>query len=432
MDTLPRELLDVVLEQLAAYSFPESARFSVLDDASRQGILTARLVGRCFRDSKTLNELFVAVLEETPFTWYRNQMPTLVEVSRSKMASRMTTLSLCGMNLQPWQHDASSDLQSDRPVIAPLPKDLSTVLRRFVHVKHLRYYPISPKCFHKIWPGGVCGLDDGPAPKWGYPPDDVGVHSWLCRQQEPTWICGNTMTDVVEAGLALDSVTFPLFGNRSSYCGVEVAAAYFPPALKRLTISLTDRFHDVALFEPWLRTLESLTFLEIAISRNPESLRPWNSFASCRRLTDTNAPSANYQLSRLEEFRLMSDNQNCFSESDLLVGLDLFPNLRKLGLAHILIKSQLNNAASWNSFVKRLIPRGLERLWLLDPRDVWTDGIQGEPGHYVMEKYWGDDSFRAAAHDVRLVDTKSLWVENQEPPKRRNFDYPGFAIFHQG
>lgn len=127
----------------------------------------------------------------------------------------------------------------------------------------------------------------------------------------------------------------------------------------------------------------------------------------------------------------MSDNQNCFSESDLLVGLSLFPNLRKLGLAHVLIKSQSNNAASWDSFVRRLIPRGLERLWLIDPRNLWTNTPMGQAGYYMMSKYWGQDSFRAAAREVRLVDTESLWVENAEPPKRRDFDYPGFAMFEQ-
>lgn len=47
-------------------AFPYSARFAVLDDALRQAVLAARQVARCFRDSRTLESLFVAVLEETP------------------------------------------------------------------------------------------------------------------------------------------------------------------------------------------------------------------------------------------------------------------------------------------------------------------------------------------------------------------------------
>ena len=237
------------------------------------------------------------------------------------------------------------------------------------------------------------------------------------------------MLDVGDAGLVLDSVSFPLFGNRASYCGIRVPVV--PRALKRLSISLTDRFHDGPIFESWLVTLKHLTFLEIAVSRSPESLGPWDSFASCRQLADTDKVTANDQLLRLEEFRLMSDNQNCFSERDLLLGLEMFPNLRKLGLAHILIKTQNNNAASWASFVKRLVPRALERLWLLDPRNLWTNEYTGQAEQYVMSKYWGDDSFRAAAQEVRLIDTESLWVQDKEPPKRRDFDYPGFAIFEQ-
>ncbi|KAF9693198.1 hypothetical protein EKO04_008732 [Ascochyta lentis] len=437
MDSLPQELLDAILEQLAAYNFPSSARFSVLDDVSRQAILDARLVRRCFRYSSTLTNLFIAVMEETPFLWHGNQMPRLLELAKSEYAGRIRTLSLSSTNLKPWQHNSfvSAADQSTRPRprvrAALVPKDLTTALRHFVHVKHLRYYPISPRCFQEAWPGNKSRFNIRPTLRYGYPQDNRNVLSWLHRQQEPTWIHGNALSDLLKAGLALESLTFPLFGNRASYCGVQITAAHFPPTLKRLSISLTDRFHDVAIFEPWLSALKNLTFLEVAISRSPESLGPWNSFANCRRLTNTDTPTANDQLFRLEEFRLMSDNQNCFSEHDLLSGLNLFPNLRKLGFAHILIKSQMNNAVSWNSFVKRIIPRSLQQLWLLDPRDLWTDGHMGGLGHYLMRKYRGDESFRAAAQESRLIDTESLWAQDRIPAKMRDFDYPGFAIFEQ-
>ncbi|KAJ8109900.1 hypothetical protein OPT61_g7113 [Boeremia exigua] len=418
MDTLPRELLDAVLHWLADYDFPDSARFPVLDDASRQSILNARLVGRCFCYSKTLSDLFIAVLEETPFMWVREQTPNLLEVSRSKLAGQMKTLSLCGMN------NPSAPSRWATP-------NITRVLRRFVSVRHLRYYPISPKCFRTSWPGRKFKSDVGPARQWGYPPDNDVIHSWLSQQEEPEWICGMVMNNIINGGLALESVTFPLFGNRASYCGIQVATAHFPSALKRLTVSLTDRYHDIALFEPWLVGLRNLTFLEVAISRNPDSLRPWSSFASCRRLVVMMARTAREQLPRLEELRLMADNQICFSEHDLLTGLDMFPNLRKLGLAHILIKSQLNNATSWESFIKQLIPRHLERLWLLDPRNLWTGGHMGHAGSYRTVKYKADDSFRAVANQVRLIDTNSIWAEGSEPPKRRDFDYPGFVLFEQ-
>jgi hypothetical protein len=198
---------------------------------------------------------------------------------------------------------------------------------------------------------------------------------------------------------------------------------YLPAALKCLTISLTTRFEDIPLFEPWLRHLRNLTFLDVAVCRNPLTLTPWGPFRSCQQLTDVMAPTSRDQMPRLEESRLMSDNQTCFNERDILLALALFPKVQKLGLAHILIKSQLNNAISWESFSRRLAPEASHQLWLLDPRNLWFKGT-GRDGHYAMEKYRIDDCLRAAARDVRLMDTNSLWVQDSEPPERRDFDYP--------
>lgn len=430
MDTLPRELLDAVLSHLAVYDFPLGARFSVLDRVSRRAILTARLASRSFYESRSLKDLLVAVLEETPFQWYGNQMPGLVEVSRSKIAIQMTTLSLCGMNSNPWDHDSNVTLGFGRSVIVASRTDLTSVFRRFARVRHLRYYTISPECLRERFHGQKSIYDVGPKPQWGYPADDEDIHSWLFQQQDPSWICSHTMDNIAEAGLPLNSVTFPLFGNRASYCAIQVTNAFFPVALKRLTISLTQRFENVSLFEPWLRSLRSLHFLEIAVSKHPLGLSPMGSFASCRQLTDVEAPTSRDQLPRLEEFRLMSDNQNCFTERDLLLALALFPNLRKLGFAHILIKSQLNNASSWESFVKQLSSKVLDRLWLLEPRNLWIKG-EDQAEHFEMDKFTPGASFWAAACDVRLMDANSLWSKGSEPPKRRDFDYPGFAIFEE-
>jgi hypothetical protein len=85
---------------------------------------------------------------------------------------------------------------------------------------------------------------------------------------------------------------------------------------------LTERRNDNALFESWLKGIRNLTSPEIAVSRNPDSLAPWNSFT-----------------------------------------------FDKVG------------------------------------------------------------DFKAVAHEVQLIDRGSLWVEKQEPSKRRDFDYPGFASF---
>jgi hypothetical protein len=104
------------------------------------------------------------------------------------------------------------------------------------------------------------------------------------------------MVDVSKAELALESVTFPLFGNRASYYGIQLSSTYLRPTLRHLSSSLTERFRDMAVFEPWLKILKSLTFLG-------------------------------------------------------------------------------------DSHLKRLIPKRLEQLCLLDPRHLWIDGYTGRAGH---------------------------------------------------
>jgi hypothetical protein len=55
----------------------------------------------------------------------------------------------------------------------------------------------------------------------------------------------------------------------------------------------------------------------------------------------------------------------------------------------------------------------------------------GQAGHFLMQRYCGDDSFKAAAQEVRLIDIGPLWEQGLIPPKRKDFDYPGFTIFEQ-
>jgi len=334
------------------------------------------------------------------------------------------------MNFSPWDYDKNVVLEFGHLVIPAFRTDLTNVFRRFTCVKHLRYYPMSPTCFREAFWVHKSVHDVGPGSHSGYPPDNESSHSWVFQQHDPSWICNDTMDSVEKACMPLESISIPLFGNRAAYCAIQVTAAYFPAVLKRLTISLTRRFEDIPLFEPWLRNSRNLTFLEVAVCRNPLNLTSWGPFASCQQLTRVEAPTSRDQMPRLEEFRLMSDNQTCFNEGDIILALALFPKLQKLGLAHMLIKSQLNNASSWKSFLRRLAPKALHRLWLLDPRNLWLKGT-GQDGHYVMEEYKIDDSFRAAAREVRLTDTNSLWTQDSEPPKRRDFDYPGFTIFEQ-
>jgi hypothetical protein len=129
------------------------------------------------------------------------------------------------------------------------------------------------------------------------------------------------------------------------------------------------------------------------------------------------------RLLKVKEFRLMADNQYCFAEKDILLALGFFSNLKKLGLAHILL-----GVGRWESLLGRLWPWTLERLWLMDPRHIDMDVVSGK---YLMTKYEGDESMEGAADDVRLIDTGSLWTATDEPPRTMDFEYPGFAIFER-
>lgn len=134
METLSRELFDLVLERLAVYDFPFSARVAVLDDASRQAMLMARQMARCFSNSKAVKNLFVTVLEETLFRWYGDQMSRLVEISRSSWAAQLSTLSLRGMKFDASDYGKKTVLESGQSLTMPARTDLARVLRRFARL----------------------------------------------------------------------------------------------------------------------------------------------------------------------------------------------------------------------------------------------------------------------------------------------------------
>jgi hypothetical protein len=82
---------------------------------------------------------------------------------------------------------------------------------------------------------------------------------------------------------------------------------------------------------------------------------------------------------RVQEFRLMANDQYCFAEDDILMALTMFPKLKKLGLAHMLLVE-----GRWESLMVRVGPWDLERLGLMDPRHV---SLNVASGKYSMDKY---------------------------------------------
>lgn len=155
-----------VLGHRAVKDFPFSARFAVLDKATRQAIRTTRQVARCFRDSKIVGDLFVTVLEETPFRSYGNQKPRLVEVSRSKHVGRMLTLSPCVMNFDPWDYDRNLELKFGHSMVLSARTDLTNVFRRLALVKRPRYYTMSLNILREVFWGHKSEYDVGPEPQF--------------------------------------------------------------------------------------------------------------------------------------------------------------------------------------------------------------------------------------------------------------------------
>ncbi|KAF2127600.1 hypothetical protein P153DRAFT_387342 [Dothidotthia symphoricarpi CBS 119687] len=446
MNALPQELIDVVFASLLEYDFPITSRFAILSTTSRSTILSARQVQRRFFSSKTLQALFVSVLEDTPFVWYAHRIPKLEEISRSAYAERMKTLSICGMDF-----DLAGNIVSipgkgaqvwrdrfDKDSGCCLAKYFGEILQRFPQLRHLRYYPMSPKCVDGSWADRTVSVapravsmtrsaDFEPSIS-GYPPLVEAERTWRDAHAENGWLFNNVLHGASESGLPIESLTIPLFGNRAFYFAIPDEIWSFSKTITRLSLTLTS-YGAARPLPRWLHVMTNLEFLEIALSRTPNDIWERSPFYHNHPLLpgdNVRADNIKLRLPKVREFRLMSDNQRSFSEHQLLLTLILFPNLRRLGFAHILISE-----GSWSGLLSQIESINLERLWLLDPRHIYTDGFGGPAGDFLMLKYEEDQYLRSAAQEVHLIDSESLWTADEPPPKTRDFEYPGFAIFEQ-
>lgn len=61
-----------------------------------------------------------------------------------------------------------------------------------------------------------------------------------------------------------------------------------------------------------------------------------------------------------------------------------------------------------------------------------TTGCSVDDGvSYHIMKYADDEHLFPAPQDARLIDTNNLFTEHGRPEKRRDFYYPGFAVFEE-
>jgi hypothetical protein len=102
MHNIPLEILESILNNLLEYTHQNNERFSTLTPTSKRSILSARAVWGAYRTYYPLRQLFVRVLEETPFVVSgpldeRGWISGLDALSLSEYARDLTTLSFCPM-----------------------------------------------------------------------------------------------------------------------------------------------------------------------------------------------------------------------------------------------------------------------------------------------------------------------------------------------
>lgn len=233
------------------------------------------------------------------------------------------------------------------------------------------------------------------------------------------WVCQRILEGITRSRVWLDSFEMPLLGNQARYCGVP-EPTYFRSTLTRLSLSL-NRFWCSCAIHDYLRYMEHLKSLEISI-------------VNFRGTTFHQVHLVEYldevfQHPKLEEFYLMSDNQNSFLGPDISQLLGCFPNIESVGFAHIMLSN-----GTWSRLIQDLAPLKLETLWLLSPRDItilnhgagpWQDAA------WPAVEYTEDQYLKDAAAEVRLVHTESLTDAKGMLALSYDFEYPGFAMFER-
>ncbi|KAF2639567.1 hypothetical protein P280DRAFT_518977 [Massarina eburnea CBS 473.64] len=416
MDTLPQELVDEIFEHLVEHEHPITERFSTITKSSKQTIFAARRVCRGFRDSKTLKNHFITLLEQTPLTRFGWGFPVLEAISLSSYAPLLRMLSISGVTYRPkpmdgrlWNMDFQNYLQK--------------LLEAFTSVQHLRFYPVTPvtlqpqtcpnpAIFPRDIPPIYLDFSRGPG------------HEIYVTKGDPESGDHGVLKFVIlafkHAGIELETLETPLFGNRACYCAVDPLPVLSVQSLRRLKFNVSEDTHTHNHL-PWIFTLRNLEVLEIALSHGPGV-----EFGNTQQLL---IDKETRTMPRMKDFRLIGDNWHMFNESDILDTLSVFPNLENLGLAYIMLHHGV-----WWSLLRQIKPRQLKRLWLLDPGYASVAGDQ-----VLMLKYNGDGKaiqrdwdLSTMAQDVRLIHTDAVYEPFGIHRPRYDFQYPGFEVFEEG
>lgn len=408
MDIIPKEILENILERLPEYESQVTARFPLLSPISKGAILASRLVCRPFKDSKALQDLFVGLLEESPFFRVGYHMPEVEAISRSEYAERMTTLSLCSMTKPDSKTSKWTQFWDHKFV-----DELASVLAQFPKIKHLRYYPILQECIKNPMSHSIT-TDLQHLEGLGY----SGVANGEFHTNLPRFLCA-----FEQAEIAFETLVMPLFGNQSPLCAIEPAIPAFPTSLTRLAINANTWWAH-----PWNLKLPNLEFLEVALSQptkaRSDSVEDFNiGWIVSRGLMGSELRRIPQGfLPRLVEFRVMADPTFCFSENQIMDALSAFPSLRRLGFAHMQLK-----VGRWPSLLTKLQTLSLDILWMLNLGHHFCS-----PGHPVLrdyERYTGDEQMKAAAREVRLINTYKAGLRNTRIGKGP--EYAGFSTFEQ-
>lgn len=315
---------------------------------------------------------------------------------------------------------------------APIVEYLVHLLQHFRGLRWLRYHTIHPKCLDGSWPNWtVSSEDDLHLGEIRVLPVASEEHSWAGIQMDNKRIFRRIIDAIHEADIWLQGFEMPLIGNRASYGAVASNAVVlnFGATLTYLSMSITDMYEGELRF--WVGYLDCLEVLDLSFSTLMDRRLMWQGFRPWQnppfRLMDPVPNLEDVQLLTLKELRLSADNRYVFTASDINKFLSCFPNLSKLGFAHIQLAY-----STWGEILESLATLNVETLWLMNPRNVVIPpAIPGQRrALWSAVEYQEDQYLSGAAKEVKLMHAESPPIGADGVPERRlDFEYPGFAIF---
>ncbi|KAJ4353565.1 uncharacterized protein N0V89_005295 [Didymosphaeria variabile] len=339
MDSLPRETLDIILEQLLVYNHPVTERFATITDESKKDVLNARLVCRGFCESKSMQDAFCRLLEEIPLFHEDLRLERFESVSKSRYADNMATLTFPGSLVSYW---------SDEQLYIFRLK-LRKLIYYFPHVYNLR---IGYEGFGEAENGSL----------------------WIDTNEELSlitqWAEGlifDLLLQFQTSDLGIRSVELLLQGLGAWSCSI-------PPhcdlsglkMLTRLSVNLIIAKHTPIL--DWrLQECQNLEFLEIALGNTTDP--SWDGYHMRQHLVEDGEGSEGLLLPKLKTLRLTADMDWYFHHSDVLHALKMFPNLQCLGLAYFPLS--LPEDKTLQSFIQELQAFKIASIQLIFP-SVWN------------------------------------------------------------